>query len=45
LTSRWTLDGYPGLGERHPQLLATLLYRDHRRGRDDATVVVLREER
>jgi anti-sigma regulatory factor (Ser/Thr protein kinase) len=43
LTSRWTLDAYPGLFERHPMLTAALLYRDFRRGRDDATVVVLRE--
>jgi anti-sigma regulatory factor (Ser/Thr protein kinase) len=43
LTSRWTLDAYPGLLERHPMLIAALLYRDFRRGRDDATVLVLRE--
>jgi serine phosphatase RsbU (regulator of sigma subunit) len=43
LTSRWTLDAYPGLLERHPMLMAALLYRDFRRGRDDATVVVVRE--
>lgn len=43
LTSRWTLDAYPGLRERHPMLMAALLYRDFRRGRDDATVVVMRD--
>jgi anti-sigma regulatory factor (Ser/Thr protein kinase) len=43
LSARWTLDGYPGLLDRHPMLMAGLLYRDFRRGRDDATVVVLRE--
>jgi anti-sigma regulatory factor (Ser/Thr protein kinase) len=43
LTSRWTLDDYPGLSERHPQLLAALLYRDSRRGRDDVSVLALRE--
>lgn len=43
LTSRWSLDAYPGLLERHPMLIAAMLYRDFRRGRDDATVVVLRE--
>jgi anti-sigma regulatory factor (Ser/Thr protein kinase) len=43
LTSRWTLAAYPGLAQRHPALIAGVLYRDHRRGRDDTTVVVLRE--
>jgi anti-sigma regulatory factor (Ser/Thr protein kinase) len=43
LGSRWTLDAYPGLFERHPMLTAAVLYRDFRRGRDDVTVVVLRE--
>jgi anti-sigma regulatory factor (Ser/Thr protein kinase) len=42
LASRWSLDPYPGLLERHPALVAGVLYRDHARGRDDATVVVLR---
>jgi anti-sigma regulatory factor (Ser/Thr protein kinase) len=43
LGSHWTLDSYPGLAQRHPALIAALLYRDHRRGPDDTTVVVLRE--
>lgn len=42
LTSRWRLDQYPGVRPRHPALSAALAYRDHRRGRDDATVVVVR---
>jgi anti-sigma regulatory factor (Ser/Thr protein kinase) len=41
--SRWRLDDYPGLSGRDPMLTAGLLYRDFRRARDDATVVVLRE--
>jgi anti-sigma regulatory factor (Ser/Thr protein kinase) len=41
--SRWNLDAYPGLAARHPMLAAGILYRDFQRGRDDATVVVLRE--
>jgi len=41
LTSRWTLDGYPGLGRHHPMLAAGILYRDFCRGSDDATVVVV----
>jgi anti-sigma regulatory factor (Ser/Thr protein kinase) len=44
LTSRWDLDAYPGLAARHPALIAAILYRDHCRGRDDVTVVVLTEE-
>jgi serine/threonine protein phosphatase PrpC len=42
IATRWTLDAYPGLLERHPMLLAAALYRDFQRGRDDATVVVVR---
>jgi anti-sigma regulatory factor (Ser/Thr protein kinase) len=40
--SHWTLSGYPGLASRHPAVIAGVLARDHRRGRDDATVVVAR---
>lgn len=43
LGSRWDLDAYPGLAARHPALIAGILYRDHCRGRDDVTVVVLTE--
>jgi len=43
LVSRLTLDGAAGLRLRHPSLIAAVLYRDFRRGRDDASVVVLRE--
>jgi anti-sigma regulatory factor (Ser/Thr protein kinase) len=42
LRSRWTLSTHPGLFARHPALIAAVLYRDYRRGRDDATVVVAR---
>jgi anti-sigma regulatory factor (Ser/Thr protein kinase) len=45
LTSRWDLRRYAGLAERHPSLIAGVLYRDARRGRDDVTVVVARERR
>lgn len=38
----WSLDNYPGLAEAHPTLIATVLLRDHSRGRDDATVLVTR---
>jgi anti-sigma regulatory factor (Ser/Thr protein kinase) len=42
LTSHWALADYPGLAARHPGLIAAVLYRDHERGRDDVSVVVLR---
>jgi anti-sigma regulatory factor (Ser/Thr protein kinase) len=40
LKTRWTLE--PGLLRRHPSVVAAWLVRDHRRGSDDVTVVVLR---
>jgi len=43
LTTRWDLAAYPGLAQRHPALVAAVLYRDFARGNDDATAVVLRE--
>ena len=42
LTSRWDLATYPGLAGQHPSLLAGVLLRDFRRGRDDASVVAMR---
>jgi anti-sigma regulatory factor (Ser/Thr protein kinase) len=42
LQTRWQLSRYPGLIERHPTIVAALLYRDHVRGRDDVTVVAAR---
>ena len=38
--TRWDLERYPGLSQRHPALIAAVLYRDHARGRDDASIVV-----
>jgi serine/threonine protein phosphatase PrpC len=43
ITSQWSLDPYPGLRQRDPALIAGVIYRDFVRGRDDATVVVVRE--
>ena len=43
IVSRWRTDSYPGLLARHPSLLAGVLFRDFRRERDDATVLVLRD--
>jgi anti-sigma regulatory factor (Ser/Thr protein kinase) len=45
LTTRWSLESYPGLTARDPALVAGVLYRDHSRHRDDVTVVVAREPR
>ncbi|MCW7538060.1 ATP-binding protein/SpoIIE family protein phosphatase [Aquabacterium sp. A7-Y] len=42
ITTRWNLDNSKGLLQRHPALVAAWLMRDQRRGRDDATVVVLK---
>jgi anti-sigma regulatory factor (Ser/Thr protein kinase) len=45
VSARWSMDKYPGLAQRDPAVIAAVLYRDHVRGRDDATVVVAREPR
>ncbi len=42
LATRWDLNRYPGLAQRHPALIAATLYRDFARGRDDITVFVAR---
>lgn len=42
LTTRWRLDAYPRVREHDPAIAAALLHRDASRGRDDATVIVLR---
>jgi serine phosphatase RsbU (regulator of sigma subunit) len=42
LTSRWKLADYLGLSHRVPALIAAILYRDFKRGRDDTTVLVAR---
>jgi len=44
ITTHWSLDSYEGLLSRDPTLIAGVVYRDHSRRRDDATVVVLREK-
>lgn len=43
ISSRWKLETYPGLLRKHPMISAGIIFRDHRRTNDDATVVVLRE--
>ena len=42
LSARWEIDSYPGLAASHPSLVAGRVFRDQRRGRDDATVVAMR---
>jgi anti-sigma regulatory factor (Ser/Thr protein kinase) len=42
ISTQARLDAYPGLMQRHPALIAGVLYRDFFRGRDDATVLVVR---
>jgi anti-sigma regulatory factor (Ser/Thr protein kinase) len=42
INTHWNVADYPGLAARHAGLIAGVLYRDHDRGRDDATVLVLR---
>jgi anti-sigma regulatory factor (Ser/Thr protein kinase) len=45
MATHWNLDRYPGISRRHPSLLAGVLYRDHKRGRDDVSILVARPER
>ncbi|HWQ57064.1 MAG TPA: SpoIIE family protein phosphatase [Bryobacteraceae bacterium] len=45
ITTHWSLDAYPGLREHSAAMIAAVLYRDFNRGRDDATVVVVKERR
>lgn len=40
LVVQWNLNHYPGLGARHPALIAAVLYRDFKRTRDDITIIV-----
>jgi anti-sigma regulatory factor (Ser/Thr protein kinase) len=43
LQTHWRLDRYPGLVARDPALIAGVLYRDFTRGRDDVTVLAVRQ--
>jgi anti-sigma regulatory factor (Ser/Thr protein kinase) len=42
ITTQWDLAAYPGLATREPALIAGVLLRDHSRGRDDASVLVVK---
>lgn len=41
--SHWSLDEYEGLTGRDPSLISAVVYRDRKRGRDDASVLTIRE--
>jgi len=45
LGTHWDLDRYPGLMNRSPSLIAAVLYRDFKRGRDDVSVLAAAEAR
>jgi anti-sigma regulatory factor (Ser/Thr protein kinase) len=40
VSGSWNANNYPGLMQHDPSLIAAVVYRDHCRGTDDATVVV-----
>lgn len=44
LTTRWSLGAAKAIIQHHPTLIAAWLIKDHCRGRDDATVVVLKRQ-
>jgi anti-sigma regulatory factor (Ser/Thr protein kinase) len=44
LQTHWRLDRYPGLTARSAAVIAGVLYRDFSRGRDDVTVLAVREQ-
>jgi hypothetical protein len=41
LATHWQLGQYAGLRFKHPAVIAGVLYRDHRRDRDDVTILAL----
>lgn len=45
VATHWRMREYPGLLLHHPGVVAGALYRDGKRGRDDATVVAVRQRR
>jgi anti-sigma regulatory factor (Ser/Thr protein kinase) len=40
MRAKWDLNEYRGLGNKHPSIIAAMLYRDFRREIDDVTVMV-----
>lgn len=45
IATRWRLADYPGLGLRHPSVIAGVLDRDFRRSRDDSMVLAAKKRR
>lgn len=45
IRTQWSTEDYPRLLDRHPAVVAATLHRDHARGRDDATVLVVQDLR
>ncbi len=43
LESHWDLGAFPGIADRHPAIVAAMLYRQHSRQRDDVAVLVARK--
>ena len=43
VATHWSLEDWPGLGQKNPALIAGVLFRDQQRLRDDSTVVVAKE--
>ncbi|MCU1246518.1 MAG: phosphoserine phosphatase rsbX [Acidobacteria bacterium] len=43
LQSHWSVDAEPGLALRHPAVIAAVLVRSYGRGRDDVSVVVVKQ--
>ncbi len=43
ISNKWDMLNYPGLSSKHPSIIAGVIYRDFRRERDDASVIVMRE--
>lgn len=40
--TKWSIEHYPELDKRHSSVIAAVIHRDFTRGRDDATIVVLK---
>lgn len=45
IATRWSIAAYPGLESHDPSIIAGILYRDFARGRDDASVLVIKSRR
>jgi hypothetical protein len=42
IATHWDFNQYPGLFSKHPSIIAAVLFRDHARVRDDASIFVFR---